>query len=48
MSAVSAIQILGNAFETIQDPDVSDWEKFTTVITAMSTAIPMLTMAFNK
>jgi hypothetical protein len=48
MSAVSAIQILGNMFETIQDPDASDWEKFTATISGLAMAFPMLSMALNK
>ena len=47
-ATISVLQILGNAFETISDPNISSWEKFTTVLTGLTAAVPMLTMVFNK
>jgi hypothetical protein len=42
MSAASAINMLGTMFDTLSDPDVSGWEKFTTILTTLSMLIPTM------
>jgi hypothetical protein len=34
--------MLGNAFDTLKDPDVSGWEKFVTVLTTVGMVVPTL------
>jgi hypothetical protein len=48
MSVVSAWTMLKNAWETIEDPDTSGWEKLLTVMTTMSMTIPSLTSGLNS
>ena len=42
LSAASAINMLQGAFDTLADPDVSGWEKFTTILTTLGMLIPTL------
>ena len=46
-SAASAFQMLGSAFETIMDPDVSGWEKFLTILTTLSMIIPTVVSIYK-
>lgn len=48
MSVVSAWTMLKNAWETIEDPDTSGWEKLLTVMTTMSMAVPSLVSGLNS
>jgi beta-lactamase regulating signal transducer with metallopeptidase domain len=42
LSMVSAISMLGNAFSTLKNPDMSGWEKFTSFAMSFSMALPLL------
>ena len=42
MSMVSAMQMLGSLFDTLSDPDMSGWEKFTTALTTIFSVVMML------
>ena len=46
-SAAMAFQMLGSAFDTLQDPDVSGWEKLSTVLMTLGMTIPMLVSAWS-
>ena len=46
-SAATAMSMLGSAFETIMDPDVSGWQKFLTVLTTLGMVIPTLVSLFS-
>ena len=48
MGVTTAISSLSNIVDTIQDPELSGWEKFTSIAMSLAMTIPMLTMAFNK
>ena len=48
MNAAMAINMLGSAFKTLKDPDVSGWEKFTTVLMTIGTLVPTLISLFNS
>lgn len=48
MSLISAFQILGSTWETISNPNTSDWEKLQSILMGLSSAIPMLSMALSK
>ena len=48
MSVVSAWTMLKNAWETIEDPDTSGWEKLLTVMTTMSMTIPSLASGLSS
>jgi NADH:ubiquinone oxidoreductase subunit 2 (subunit N) len=39
--------MLGSAFETIMDPDVSGWEKFLTILTTLSMIIPTVVSIYK-
>jgi hypothetical protein len=39
-NAATAISMLGSAFNTLKDPDVSGWEKFVSLFTALAMVIP--------
>ena len=47
LSAASAINMLGGMFDTLSDPDVSGWEKFTTILMTLGTVVPMLISAWK-
>jgi hypothetical protein len=42
LSMVSAISMLGSAFDTLKDPDLSGWEKFSRVAMSLTMTVPML------
>ena len=42
MSAASAITMLGSVVDTLNDPDMSGWQKFTAILTTMTMLIPTL------
>lgn len=46
-SAAMAFQMLGSAFDTLQDPDVSGWEKLSTILMTLGMTIPMLVSAWS-
>jgi hypothetical protein len=39
--------MLSSIFDTIRDPDISGWEKFTTILTTLSMLIPTLVNAMS-
>jgi hypothetical protein len=39
--------MLGSAFDTLKDPDVSGWQKFVTVLTTVGMVIPTLVSLFS-
>ena len=41
-SFASALSMIGGIWDTLSDPDLSGWEKFTTVLTTLSMLIPTL------
>jgi hypothetical protein len=47
MSYASAWTSLRTSWESLQDPDLSGWEKFETVLTSLSMTIPMLVMGMQ-
>ena len=47
-SLIFGLQSLKGAFETIQNPDLSDWEKFTTLMGQLVITIPMLLSGLNS
>lgn len=44
---VSAISMVNGAINTLRDPDVSGWEKFTSILMTLGTLIPMITTIWN-
>ena len=44
---VSALNMIGGMMDTLKDPDVSGWEKFTTVLMTLGMVIPTLVTAWN-
>ena len=48
MSTVSAISMLGGLADTLQSPDMSGWEKLTTVLTTMTMLIPTLIQMYES
>lgn len=46
--AVSAITMLSNLSENLSSPDMSGWERFTTAITTIGMAVPMLVMSWKS
>jgi hypothetical protein len=48
MSAASALSMLGDVTDTLSNPDLSGWEKFTTVMTTVSMLIPTLVTAWTS
>jgi hypothetical protein len=38
----SALSMLGGITDTLQDPDMSGWEKFTSILTTLTMLIPTL------
>ena len=46
-SAGTALQMLGSAFDTLKNPDVSGWEKFLTVLTTLGMVLPTLVSLFS-
>ena len=47
MSLSSALSMLGTITDTLNDPDMSGWEKFGKIVTTLAMAIPMLVMAWR-
>jgi len=47
MSLSSAISMLGSLVDTLQNPDMSGWEKFLSVLTTLGMVIPMVIMAWK-
>jgi hypothetical protein len=39
--------MLGSAFETLKNPDVSGWQKFLTVLTTVGMVVPTLVSLFS-
>ena len=48
MGVTTAISSLSSIVDTIQNPEMSGWEKFTSIAMSLAMIIPMLTMAINK
>lgn len=46
-TAVMAVSMIKNAVETLQSPDATGWEKFSTVIMSLGMAVPVAVNAFN-
>ena len=46
-STATALSMLGSAFDTLKDPDVSGWQKFVTVLTTVGMVIPTLVSLFS-
>lgn len=46
-TAVMGVSMLKNAIETMNNPDVSGWEKFSSVIISLGMGIPMVMNALN-
>jgi oligoendopeptidase F len=44
---VSAFSMLNNVWQILKDPDVSGWEKFTTVIMSLASFIPTVVSAIK-
>jgi hypothetical protein len=42
MAASSAISMLSGVVDTLNNPDLSGWEKFTTILTTVSMLIPTI------
>jgi hypothetical protein len=47
LSMVAAVSMLGNAFSALKNPDLSAWEKFSSVSMSLVMAIPMLKQSFT-
>ena len=46
-SFMSALNMLGTALKTLQNPDLSGWEKFKSITLSIGMAIPMLVKSFS-
>lgn len=46
-SLISVFTSLESIWDTLQDPDLSGWEKFTSIAMSLGTAIPMLITSLN-
>ena len=46
-SLISVFTSLESIWDTLQDPDLSGWEKFTSITMSLGTAIPMLITSLN-
>ena len=47
-SLASALSMIGGIWDTLQDPELSGWQKFITVLTTLGMLIPSIMMAFNS
>ena len=47
-SMVSAISMLSSAYDTLHDPDLSGWEKFSSISMSLMMALPMLISSFKS
>ena len=47
MSLISSIQMLHGAFKTISNPNMSGWEKFLSITSAVAMAIPLMINGFS-
>ena len=48
MAAGSALSMLGDITDTLSDPDISGWEKFTRILTTVSMLIPTLVSMWSS
>lgn len=48
MSFASALSMVGGMWDTLRNPDLSGWQKFTTVLTTLGMLIPTLITAWNS
>lgn len=47
LTCASALQSLGGMMDTLQDPDISGWEKFITIMSTLGMVIPMVVSTFS-